>query len=514
MNKDLSFDYLNHFKQNSAALRILSSPHFPLLASFFFTAFIKKNRRSVPYQELVALLDYQLQDIRDSHGDTLFPKSAKAYIDDWINQKLGYLRKYMPQHSDEPECDLLPEVEKAVRWLQELQGREFVGTESRLKMVLDLVANLVSGTSQDTQAKLVTLRKQQAEIGQQITAVEQGMDIGLSTTQVRERMFLVSDMSRQLLGEFRQVEANFRHLDRSTRKTITLSEQSKGKILEQVLSGQDVIDDSDEGSSFSAFFELLMSASMRENLREDLKQLLSLDETREFAQNDELLRHLYAYLLDAGTQVNQTKQLITEHLSRYIQDQSQDNRRIIELIRTFEAQTLSTPELLKSKVKNHDFSLEGFNVDISSVLSRHLFQAKYKEQLDSTLQVAEDQPKVDLTALFEVSQVDEAQLLHNIEKSQFHHHGQTTLAQVIEQSPIENGLDEVLSYLKIACEQQINAHIDECQKQYVSWQIATGERRKISIPLITFVRESPSADNALFQAPQYTSNHFQEHKND
>ncbi len=490
MNKDLSFDYLTHFKQNSGALRMLSSPHFSLLVSFFFIAFIKNNRRAVSYQELIALLDYQLQDIRDSHGETLFPKPAKAYIDDWINQKVGYLRKYMPQNSDEPECDLLPEVEKAVRWLQDLQGREFVGTESRLKMVLDLVANLVHGTSQDTEAKLVTLRKQQTEIAQQIKAVEQGMDVGLSTTQVRERMFLVSDMSRQLLGEFRQVEANFRQLDRSTRKTITLAEQHKGKVLEQVLSGQDVIDDSDEGSSFSAFFELLMSASMRENLRQDLKLLLDLEQTREFAKNDELLRHLYRYLLDAGTKVNQTKQLITEHLSRYIQDQSQDNRRIIELIRAFEAKTLIMPELLKGSADTLLFDLDDFSAGISSVLTRQLFQAKHKEQLDSVLEIADDDPQVDLTALFDISQVSEVQLLHNIENSQYLNQGQTTLAQVVAQVPIEQGLDEVLTYLKIACEQQINAHIDEQQKQQISWKLTQGETRQILVPLITFIRES------------------------
>ena len=495
MSNDLNFDYLNHFKQNSGALRLLSSPHFPLLASFFFIAFIKNNRRAVPYQELIALLDYQLQDIRDSHGESVFPKSAKAYIDDWINQKVGYLRKYMPQNSDEPECDLLPEVEKAVRWLQELQGREFVGTESRLKMVLDLVADLVHGTSQDTKAKLLTLRKQQAEIAQQINAVEQGMDAGLSATQIRERMFLVSDMSRQLLGEFRQVEANFRQLDRSTRKTITLAEHYKGKVLEQVLSGQDVIDDSDEGSSFSAFFELLMSPSMRENLRQDLKQLLNLEQTREFAKNDELLRHLYAYLLDAGTKVNQTKHVITEHLSRYIQEQSQDNRRIIELIRGFEAQALKNPDLLKTHHKALTFPLDDFYADISPVLSRHLFQAKHKEKLDSAVQLASKTPPVDLTALFEISQVSEAQLLHNIEKSQYLNQGQTTLAQIVQQSPIEQGLDEVLTYLKIACEQQIKAHIDDNQKQHISWQMATGETRQISIPLITFIRESVFLEN-------------------
>jgi len=426
MFSDLNYEYLLHFKKNSVALRLLSSPHFALLSSFFFNAFIKKNRRSVPYQELIAQLDYQLQDIKDSYGEEVYPKSAKAYIDDWINNKLGYLRKYMPLKSDEPDCDLLPEVEKAIRWLQELQGKQFVGTESRLKLVIDLIADLVRGTSQDSDAKLMALRAQKKEIEQQIVAVEQGMDIGYNDTQIRERIFLVSDMSRQLLGEFRQVEANFRSLDRVTRKTI----------------------------------------SMREHLRRDLKELLNLDETKAFAVNDELLVHLYSYLLDAGNKVNKTKQQITEHLSRYIQEQSQDNRRIIELIRAFEKNS-STFEKLPSDLS---FYLDDYSLKVNPSMSRQLFQIKEKEQLDSQLDEAETDPAVDLSALFDVSRIDEQQLLHNINKRLYQQQGQVTLAQVVDQFPIKQGLDEVLTYLKIASEQQVNAHIDDSAKETINLQ--------------------------------------------
>nr|WP_277870069.1 hypothetical protein [Vibrio breoganii] len=31
---------------------------------------------------------------------------------------------------DSIECDLLPDVEKALRWIEEMQGSGFVGTES------------------------------------------------------------------------------------------------------------------------------------------------------------------------------------------------------------------------------------------------------------------------------------------------------------------------------------------------------------------------------------------------
>ena len=85
MNTTLNYDQLEQFKEYSLALRLLRSQHFALLASFFHHAFIATNRRSIPYLELVALLEQHLFNITDSYGEEKYPKSARAYIDDWIN---------------------------------------------------------------------------------------------------------------------------------------------------------------------------------------------------------------------------------------------------------------------------------------------------------------------------------------------------------------------------------------------------------------------------------------------
>lgn len=507
-----NFEFLEQLKDQSIALKLLRSPHFPLLGSFFYSAFIRKNRRSVAYQELIGLLDYYLADINESYqaenrqdesAAEKYPKSAKAYIDDWISIKGGFLRKYMPQQGDEPECDLLPDVEKALRWVEEMQGKSFVGTESRLKLLLSLIADLVHGTSEDQQSKLARLQQKKVEIEQQIQAVEQGMDIGYSATQVREKMYLVADMSRQLLGDFRQVEANFRELDKDTRKKITLGGNQKGHVLDAVFSDQDVIDGSDEGKSFSAFFELLMRGEMRENMRGDLKQLLGLEHSREFALNDELLMHLYSYLLDAGAKVNVTKQQITDQLRRYIQDQSQDNKRILALIREFEANAHKIEDETRKQEKNFT-ALDSFQAQISPLFSRNLYHPKQQELLDSNIQPQDESPDVDLSRLFEVSHIDEFALQRQISQCLVQNHGQVTLAQVIEKFPVQYGLDEVLTYVKLACEQTVSANINEQKQQTISWEIdepsiannistnklpAYKPRRVLKLPTITFVRE-------------------------
>jgi len=496
--QDFNFEFLEQLKEQSVALKILRSPHFPLIGSFFYHAFIRKNRRNVPYQELIALLDYYLADINESYqnddGSEKYPKSARAYIDDWISAKGGYLRKYLPINTDEPECDLLPDVEKALRWLEEMQGKSFVGTESRLKLLLQLIGELVHGTSEDQQSKISTLEQKKAELEQQIQAVKQGMDIGYSNTQVREKMYLIADMSRQLLGDFRQVEANFRELDKDTRKKITLGGLQKGNVLDAVFNDQDIIDDSDEGKSFGAFFELLMHGDMRESMRGDLKALLNLEHSKEFANNDELLQHLYSYLLEAGAKVNGTKVQITDQLRRYIQEQSQDNKRILELIREVEAKVHqidldsgNNNELLSDK---NFVELDSFQAQVSQLFSRNLYQAKQQESFDLAIDDQQNSEDVDLTRLFEVTHINEFELQKQIDQCMANHHGQATLAQVVEQYPIQYGLDEVLTYVKLACEQTVAANINQDSAQIVSWQTdQQGQLRQLSLPTITFVRE-------------------------
>ncbi len=491
--QDFNFEFLEQLKEQSIALKLLRSPHFPLIGSFFYQAFIRKNRRSVPYQELISLLDYYLTDINESYQQSdntdKYPKSARSYLDDWISNKGGYLRKYLPINTDEPECDLLPDVEKALRWLEEMQGKSFVGTESRLKLLLQLIGELVHGTSEDQQSKLATLEQKKAEVEQQIQAVKLGMDLGYSKTQVREKMYLIADMSRQLLGDFRQVEANFRDLDKATRKKITLGGLQKGNVLDAVFNDQDIIDDSDEGKSFGAFFELLMHGDMRESMRGDLKALLNLEHSKEFANNDELLQHLYSYLLEAGAKVNGTKVQITDQLRRYIQEQSQDNKRILELIREVEAKVhqIDDSELLATK---NFVELDSFQIQVSPLFSRNLYQVKQQEAFDVILNDEQHSDDVDLSKLFEVSHINEFELQKQIDHCMQNHHGQATLAQVIEKYPIQYGLDEVLTYVKLACEQTVTAHINQNTSQIVVWNTdINGCQRQLSLPTITFVRE-------------------------
>ena len=136
--------------------------------------------------------------------------------------------------------------------------------------------------------------------------------------------------------------------------------------------------------------------------------------------------------------------------------------------------------------------IAGIQASIYPHLSRGLFVPKTPEQVDSDIKEGAQEADVDLSNLFEVSHIDELQLQQQIFTSLDKHQGQVTLAGVLEDYPLQYGLDEVLSYIKLACEEVVPASIDPQQPQHVSWQSEPGVSRTLSVPTITFIRDTSS----------------------
>ncbi|MFF0290992.1 DUF3375 family protein [Streptomyces sp. NPDC005262] len=111
--------------------------------------FVEQGARPIAGAELVERLDDELFALNDRLGQGTFPKSAKAYLDDWSAPGNDWLRKYYPPDSDEPHYDATAAVEKAIAWVRSLEERSFVGTESRLNTIFDLLRQMTFGTETD-----------------------------------------------------------------------------------------------------------------------------------------------------------------------------------------------------------------------------------------------------------------------------------------------------------------------------------------------------------------------------
>jgi flagellar motility protein MotE (MotC chaperone) len=274
----MSLDYitLDLLRQNHPAWRLLRSDHAPLAASFLHRVFIAPNTRVMAQADLAEALEDELFGLRQRLGPDAFPKPALDYLNDWAANERGWLRKFYRTGSDEPQFDLTPATEKAIAWLATLTERAFIGTESRLLTLFELLKQMSEGSETDPQARIAELQKRRDEIDAEMEQVVAGDIPLLDGTALKDRFQQFMGMARELLTDFREVEHNFRGLDRRVRERIALWEGSKGELLEEIMGERDAIADSDQGRSFRAFWDFLMSSRRQEELTALLERVLAL----------------------------------------------------------------------------------------------------------------------------------------------------------------------------------------------------------------------------------------------
>ena len=127
--------------------------------SFLQRVFLSENVRDISKVELISKLEDELFYLREVEGEEKFPRSAAAYIEEWAQDDRGWLRKFYPTGSDEPAYDITSATEKAIGWLEGLTTRKFVGTESRLMMVFELLRQMIDGTEIDPDKRIIELQK-------------------------------------------------------------------------------------------------------------------------------------------------------------------------------------------------------------------------------------------------------------------------------------------------------------------------------------------------------------------
>ncbi|MDY0067345.1 MAG: DUF3375 domain-containing protein [Steroidobacteraceae bacterium] len=456
----MDHDTLDRLRQSHPAWRLLCAEHAPLVLSFLVLSFVQPNRRSAPAPELTAHLDAYLDQLRESYPDR-YPRRARDYLEDWCAPGRAFLRKYYPRSGDDAEFDLTPATEQAIQWLQSLAPQQFVGTESRLLTLFQILRDLAVGSQDDPAARVKELERRREEIDREIERVRSGRAAPLDATQVKERYLQIADLARRLVADFRQVEENFRTLDLQTRERITTSTQPKGELLDAIFGETDHIHRSDQGKSFEAFWEFLMSPQRQDELREWLRAVHALQPIQELPRED-IVRSIPSLLLDAGEKVQGTVAQLVEQLRRFVDDQAHlENRRIVDLIREIEQHAVRLKGAVPSAA---DFAgIDGLAPEISLATCRTLFQPPRNPVL-GIASVETGEAQLDLSALFLQTTVDERRLRSHIHDL-FRTRSQVTLAEVMEAYPPEQGLAEVVAYFRIAAND--GAAVDESVRETI-----------------------------------------------
>jgi hypothetical protein len=494
---NLDYTTLDMQRRQHPAWRLLAADSASLVASFLHRVFMVPNVRVVAQSNLSEALEDTLYGLREQLGNKAFPKSAQEYLNDWAANDKGWLRKFYPAGSDEPHFDLTPSTERALAWLGSLSDRSFVGTESRLLTLFDLLKQMSQGSETNPETRIAELQRRRDAIDAEIARVAEGNMPLLDDTAVRDRFQQFTGLARELLADFREVEHNFRVLDRTVRERIALWDGAKGTLLEEIMGERDAIAESDQGKSFRAFWDFLMSQSRQDEFTTLLAQVLDLPPVSALAPDVRLKRVHYDWL-EAGEYAQRTVAQLSQQLRRFLDDKAWlENRRIMDILRGIEGKALALRDTGQAGLRAPDFmQIDEIGGGVDLPLERPLYQPPLHTVL-TNVALRAGEADVDAASLFSQVRVDKAVLAAHIRQS-LQTQAQVTLAELLQTRPLQQGLGELVAYLQLASESPESVVIETTQDTVV-WQSAdasqatqtapaTPRLRRATLPRIIFVR--------------------------
>ncbi len=474
----MNFEKALALYRNDKTLQILRAEHFPLLVSFFHLAFKQQERIAYPQSDLAGLLGDFLFSL-ERQGILDYNKPPLDYLQKWAQQR--YLRRYY-ETTDEPVYELSPASENALKWLEDLNKQQFVGTHSRLLQFFSLLQQMVNRTAGPYE-RIQQLRAERKKIDEEIAQIEKGNYAKPEDTQLKEDYFLAEEMARRLLSDFRQVEENFRELDTETRQTIIKSNLAKGALLDTIFEQQDYLWSTDQGKSFKAFWEFLMSENMQQELETLIEKLNAIPAIKQVKQ-EQIVDRIKTNLVEAGDKVNRSNDGLIEQLRKFVEQKNlSESRHILRSIESIENLLLDHKDGLDpSQIL---MEIDGlFRPTI--LMERPLFSPPLKVSFAETI-IQDGKAEADTDILFEQFYINIDELRKNV-KELLRSSSQVSLSALLDHYQPTKGIAEILGYMQIATGDSRHYVNNEQTEQINVFNADTGKSYSLKTPLIIFNR--------------------------
>lgn len=480
----MEYEAIEALRERHPAWRLLRAGNAVLILSFLGEFFVEGNRGARPASEVAEALDDCLyarnaQDAADDDRQARYPKSPRSYLEDWAATDAAYLRRFYPPGDDEVHYEVTPAFEKAYAWVTGLQGRSFVGTESRLHTVVNLLREIVHGTEVQPEVRLAELHRRRDELDAEIAAVEAGNVALLDATGVRDRYQQLSTTARELLSDFREVEENFRILDRAAREKIAAWDGSKGDLLAELVGSRSEIAGSDQGRSFQSFYDFLLS----ELRQAELDDLLAKVSTLDTIDADHRIRGIHHDWSEAADRTQRTVRQISEQLRRFLDDQVWlENRRVLDLVRAVESAAFE----LRDTPPAFGLEVDDPGIDIALPFERPLYQPPAAVSVESHIALADEQVDTDL--LFTQTYIDQVRLAETI-RAVLPENSSALLSDVIAMHPVEQGAAEIVGYLALN-DEDFTVDMDDSEETVLEYPDPTDRdtTKRARLPKVTVRR--------------------------
>lgn len=433
---------------------MLRSPNAPYVIAFLHRCFKKSENIQVPLSELAVALGRFVEDVRESEeDDQILPDKPERYLAEWCADDKRWLRRLVAAGKDEPVFQLTPHSESVIAFLDRALEQDvgFIGTESRLKLVMQTLSNLVMSASEDREARLDQLRQQRAELDDQISRLESEDHMPQRpAAMIKEDFATALSMLKQLLGDFRGVEEKFRDITRQVQRRQSDPRESRGTLLGFALDEEDRLKQEDQGVSFHEFLRFILQPAQQERLRVVIEELRKLRELDEMRDGMEVVRRMVPLLLAEAEIVMRTTQRLSATLKRLLDHRAaRERQRVAEVLREIRglaAQCAATPP------SGSEVELSVDEVPaIYSAFSRTFWTqpSRFDAPALSAHAVNEDRRRQAFADYAKLYGLDWKEMRSRV-KTLVQRSGSARLSDVIANHPVRAGVIEVLGYVQIA----------------------------------------------------------------
>jgi hypothetical protein len=119
------------------------------------------------------------------------------------------------------------------------------------------------------------LEEKKSQIQKEINELKAGIVTELKPAEQRERIREIYQLASVLTGDFRRVEDEIRLLDQELRIQIIEGDATRGDVLLSVMKKEALLEETDAGSAFEGFFQLLCDQNRSMEFRDQLRSILN-----------------------------------------------------------------------------------------------------------------------------------------------------------------------------------------------------------------------------------------------
>lgn len=478
---------LRTFFDASPTVKLLRSALAPMVIDFLHQTFKLGETISIGLAEFKARLTLYQEELHEAYPELMLG-APERYVADWVDS--GWLMRFLEANSSEPQYQLTRYSEEAIRFVESAvaKSNSMVGTESRLKLIIETLSDIVRGASADPERRLTYLRAQRADIDRQIAEIESGKSIEVyRPAQIRERFQNAVELLRALLSDFRCVEERFQVIARDVQQLQASGHDSRGNILGFALDSEDMLKQQDEGISFFAFVAFLFSPTQQAALRKCIDELQQLESLADQSEPMQQVRRMVPSLLAEAEKVMKTTARLSSTLRRLLDAHSAEHRlRLASVLQAIKQSALSLREAPPSDSIGCQVFAEA---EIGSPLARRFWTPNALFDAESLeVHVVDIEQAQQIAAAFaKLKRLDFRKMRAAVQKLTYDG-SSVTLSRLIGQSNEVPAVVELLGYVQIAHDD--HHQIDPSKSETIDVVLTDHHRPRslrVVVPLITFI---------------------------